>query len=144
MYEVVLKVHSLCAYVVVLSLFTSCVNSILGFFQKREYQPKDLRLHLFSLIFVHIQVLLGVILYFCSPFFSLWGGGMKSVMQNSEVRLFLVEHPVMMILSAVLITVGWSLHKKQKSSQRAFGKIALFYSLGLLAILFVIPWSRWF
>jgi hypothetical protein len=55
----------------------------------------------------------------------------------------LVEHPFGIVLGVALITIGWSLHKKQKTSQRTFGKIALFYGLGLVLILAVIPWKTW-
>lgn len=143
MYEIVLKIHSIWAFLVVLGVLFSVVNAMRGFLTRAEYTSKDLRIHLFALIFTHIQWLLGIILYFVSPLFQLWGKGAKVVMKDAAIRRILVEHPVMMFLSAVLITVGWSLHKKQKTSRGAFGKIAFFYLLGLLGLLSMIPWQRW-
>ena len=69
--------------------------------------------------------------------------GIGGVMKESYFRKMLVEHPFGVIVGVTLITIGWSLHKKQKTSQRAFGKIVLFYVLGLILILGVIPWATW-
>lgn len=103
----------------------------------------DFRLHLFGLIVTHIQLLLGAVLYFITPYFDNWSHLGAGVMKDAFLRKMLVEHPFGVVLGVTLITIGWSLHKKQKTSKKAFGKIALFYVLGLIAILGVIPWALW-
>lgn len=144
MYFTILQLHSLCAYVVLIALTIAIINASIGFFSKKEYASKDLRISLFALIFAHIQLVIGIVLYFTSPLFSSWSLGMKTITQSSHLRKLLLEHPMMVIISVTLITIGWSLHKKQKTSQRAFGKIALFYLLGLISVLVMIPWGNWF
>jgi len=44
----------------------------------------------------------------------------------------------------VLITIGWSKHKKKTDDTSKFKTIAIFYGLGLLLILSRIPWTQWF
>lgn len=144
MYQTIFNLHSLCAYVTLAVLVVATFNAIIGFFSKREYKALDLRLGLFALIFSHIQLLLGLILYMVSPLLQSWSSvGAKVIMKDSYLRKMLVEHPLMIIIAVTLITIGWSLHKKQKTSQRAFGKIAIFYLLGLIFILAMIPWGTW-
>lgn len=144
MYQTIFNLHSLCAYVTLAILVVATFNAIIGFFSKREYKALDLRLGLFALIFSHIQLLLGLILYMVSPLLQSWSNvGAKVIMKDSYLRKMLVEHPIMIIIAITLITIGWSLHKKQKTSQRAFGKIAIFYLLGLIFILAMIPWGTW-
>ena len=64
MYQLIKEVHSLSAYIVLVVLFLSTTNALIGYFTKKEtYQVKDLRLNLFALIFAHIQLLLGLLLY---------------------------------------------------------------------------------
>ena len=64
MYQLIKEVHSLSAYIVLVVLFLSATNAFIGYFTKKEsYQLKDLRLNLFALIFAHIQLLLGLLLY---------------------------------------------------------------------------------
>jgi hypothetical protein len=68
----------------------------------------------------------------------------QGAMKIPELRLTMLEHPLINIIGIVLITIGWSTHKKQESSNGKFKKIAIFYGLGLLLILSRIPWSLWF
>jgi len=143
MYSHVKTLHSYFAYFVLLILIIAVANAIIGFATNKKFASKDLRISLFGLIFTHLQLLVGLILYFVSPFgmnmiSSRGMGGM-----TSAERLLALEHPFVGILAIVLITIGWSKHKKQQTDKRAFGKIALFYGLGLLLILSRLPWSQW-
>ena len=65
------------------------------------------------------------------------------VMKNAQTRLYLVEHPFTNILAIVLITMGWSLHKRQSDPGKKFLRIAFFYGFGLLLLLSRIPWDTW-
>lgn len=64
-------------------------------------------------------------------------------MSNSALRLTSLEHPLINIIAVVLITIGWSKHKKEESNNGKFKKIALFYSIGLILILSRLPWASW-
>ena len=81
-------------------------NAFIGRFSNKPFTIKDLRISLFALIVTHIQLLIGLILYFVSPRFSAWQEGMGAVMGDSTLRLYLVEHPITNILAVVLITIG--------------------------------------
>ncbi|NER14463.1 hypothetical protein GWK08_13500 [Leptobacterium flavescens] len=145
MYETVRVLHSYWAYLALLILLFASINAVLGFSGNRDFKNKDLRISLFGLIFSHIQLLIGLVLYFVSARFAMWSEiGMGGIMKDSVSRLYLVEHPIVNILAIVLITIGWSKHKKQETSKKKFGKIGLFYTLGLILILSRIPWDVWF
>ncbi len=141
--NVILYLHSYWAYITLFALIAAIINATIGNIYKRKFAIKDLRLSLFALIFSHIQLLIGLILYFISPKFNWWKDGVGAVMKNSTYRLYLVEHPITNILAILLITVGWSLHKKQILSSKKFSRISIFYSLGLLLLLSRIPWESW-
>lgn len=132
-------IHSYWAYIVLSVLIYNVVNAIIGLTQKKEFTHKDFRLGLFGLITTHIQLLLGFLVYFI-------GGFQKGLgdMKDAPVRLLALEHPLMMIIAIVLITIGWSKHKKQVKSESKFKTFAIFYGLGLLLILARIPWGNWF
>ena len=110
LYQYINSVHSLCAYVVLIVLFLSTINALAGFFTKKEFTVKDLRLSLFTLIFSHIQLLLGLLLYAVTPRLMAWQMGAKIVMKDSLLRQLLVEHPLMNIIAVPLITIGWVKH----------------------------------
>ena len=143
MYQLIKEVHSLSAYIVLVVLFLSATNALMGYFTKKEtYQLKDLRLNLFALIFAHIQLLLGLLLYVLTPLLASWQEG-KMVMKTSLLRLLLLEHPLVMITAVVLITIGWSKHKKQDTPRAKFAKIALFYGIAFVLVLSRLPWKLW-
>ena len=144
MYSLLKNIHSYWAYLVLLILILGILNAIAGKIKGKDFESKDLRLSLFGLIFSHIQLLIGLILYFVSPWFSQWSDlGVKGVMNDAQARLYLVEHPFTNILAIVLITMGWSLHKRQSDPGKKFLRIALFYGLGLLLLLSRIPLDSW-
>lgn len=137
------NIHSYWAYIVLLMLVVAIGNALLGKFMNKSFTIKDLRISLFALIVTHIQLLIGLILYFVSPRFSAWQEGVGAVMGDASLRLYLVEHPVTNILAVVLITMGWSMHKRQAESSKKFLRIGLFYLLGTVLLLSRIPWSEW-
>lgn len=146
MYTTVQFLHSYWAYLVVLVVFLATFNALLGFFSKRDYGAKDFRISLFALIVTHIQLLIGLVLYFVSPlgFQSISANGMSTVMKDSVLRLNAVEHPTVMLIVVVLITIGYSKHKKKLVSRPKFKTLMIFYTLAFVLLLSRIPWGQWF
>jgi len=145
MYNTVKTLHSYWAYLVLLILILATINAIIKFISKKEYHAKDFRISLFTLIVMHIQLLIGFVLFFASDYLNLISEmGMGSIMKNSSLRSNIIEHPITMILVVVLITIGYSKHKKKLTSQSKFKTIAIFYTLSLLLVLAIIPWNTWF
>ncbi|GAA3632846.1 hypothetical protein [Flavivirga jejuensis] len=143
MYNIVKTLHSYWAYVVLLVLILATVNALIKTFGDKEYEAKDFRKSLFTLIVSHIQLLIGLVLYFVSPRFELWGELGGKVMSNSLARLYLVEHPLINIIAVALITIGYSKHKKKLTSKAKLKTIAVFYTIALALFLSRIPWSSW-
>ena len=144
MYSILKNIHSYWAYLVLLVLILCIFNAINGKINGKDFESRDLRLSLFGLIFSHLQLLIGLILYFVSPWFDQWTNlGMGGVMKDAQTRLFLVEHPFTNILAIALITIGWSAHKHQSDPSKKFLRIALLYGLGLLLLMSRIPWDTW-
>ncbi len=138
--EFIKTIHSYWSYLVLAILILAVVNAIIGLSSKKEFASKDLRVGLFTLIFSHIQLLIGLALYFGNGYASSING---DVMGNSDARFVIIEHPITMILAIVLITVGWSKHKKKEASNAKFKTFAIFYGIALLLVLSRIPWHIW-
>jgi len=136
-------IHSYWAYFVLALLLITIVKTILNL--KKEYTLQDVRLPLFTLIASHIQLFIGLAWYFMSPAYkSLKENGMGATMKDGATRLLAVEHPIMMILAIVFITIGFSKHKKKTTDAGKFKTLAIWYGLALVLILSRIPWSNWF
>ena len=143
MYSTIKMLHSYWAYLVVIVLIVAVINAFIGLIRKKEYNDKDFRVSLFTLIVSHIQLLLGLILYFVSPMFDMWSSMGSEVMKTAGVRLYLVEHPLINIIAIVLITIGYSKHKKKLTSSPKYKTIFVFYTLALICFLSRIPWDLW-
>ena len=143
MYQTLFSVHSFIAYAALGLLVLASINAIAGLLSKKLFTSRDRSISLIALIVCHIQLLVGLILYFVSEkgfkAFSIEGA-----MKNPELRLTMLEHPLINIIALVLITIGWSKHKKEESNNGKFKKIAVLYSIGLVLILSRLPWASWF
>ncbi len=139
LYTILQHAHSGLRYVVIALLLLA----ILRAFRKRSggslYEGKD-KLALYAFIATHVQLLLGLVLYFgLSPLVRL-EGGMKAIMGDSVTRFYTVEHLTGMLIAIALITIGYIKAKKQVELNKGWKTIGVFYSLGLLLIMLSIPW----
>jgi hypothetical protein len=141
---VIQTIHSYWAYLILVVLTLAVLKSFFGYFAKKDYDANAFRVSLLTLIVSHIQLLIGILLYFSSARFGLWSDlGLVEVMKNADLRLYLVEHPTINILAVVLITMGYSKHKKKLVSKPKYKTIAFFYSIALVLIISRIPWNVW-
>ncbi len=146
MYETLQFIHSYWAYLTLLIILLATLNAIKGLFSKGEFNHKDLRLSLFALIVTHIQIILGLLLFIFSPnaMGTIKTSGMGVVMNDAALRFSSVEHPLIMIIAVVLITIGYSKHKKKEDANAKFKTLSIFYAIALLLVLSRIPWETWF
>lgn len=138
-YEIIQKAHSGWAYLVIALLLIAVINALIGLSSKKEFTGKDRKIALFALIFTHIQLVFGFIIYFISP----RGLEVLGEMKDATARLTSLEHPLINIIAIILITIGWSRHKKLGTSNAKFKSFAIFYTIGLVLILSRIPYKLW-
>ncbi|HET8885761.1 MAG TPA: hypothetical protein VFM70_05340 [Salinimicrobium sp.] len=144
MYQTVYFIHSYWAYLVLTVLAITVIKTIQGYVLNKEYSVVDFRLALFTLITAHIQFLIGLVLYIVAPYMDAFGEvGMGGVMKDATLRLYLVEHPLIMLISIILITIGYSKHKKKLTSKPKFKTLSIFYTIALILVLSRIPWVKW-
>jgi hypothetical protein len=131
MYTGLLYAHSTLRYVVLLLLVIVIARSIVGWLNKRPYVKADNQFSLWLLIGTHTQFLVGLILYFVSPFVQFLG----STMKDPASRYWTVEHLTMMIIAIVLITVGRISHKKLTADGDKHKRLFIMNALALLIII---------
>ena len=135
--------HSYVAYAALILLIVASINAIIGMTSNKEFKDGDRKLALFALIFTHVQLLVGLVLYFNSPMVTIFDLPMGEVMKNAELRLYAVEHPLINIIAVALITVGFSKHKRATTDKAIFKSVAIMYAIGTILILSRIPWNNW-
>lgn len=132
--------HSSFRYLVLLFIILALVDAMIGLISGRSYKKQSKIFSLLALITVHIQLLVGLLLYF------LGGKGFQAIttiegfMKNEMLRFYAIEHISLMIIAIGLITVGYSKAKRQDEAKRKYKTTLLFYGIGLLIIFAMIPW----
>jgi hypothetical protein len=138
-----IDLHNLLRWILLILLLLSIYKAYVGWKNKKVFSSGDRKTWLFTLIAAHTTLLVGLYLW-------LWGtkyGMLKitipegvSIMKNKSLRFFWVEHPTMMILAVVMITLAYRVAKKPLPDQVKYGRALWLFIVALLFILVAIPW----
>lgn len=131
--------HSTLRWVILVFLIFSVITSFMKWSGKKPFTKGDKTTYLMTLIFAHLQLVIGFILFITKQWYKLFGD-MGLAMKQPVLRFFLVEHTIMMLLAIVFITIGYSTAKRAKDDVAKHKKTFIFYLIGLLLILAAIPW----
>ena len=141
MYLIFKDFHSYVAFLLLVVLMLVIVVAIYGWVKVKPYNKIVSILSLVGLGAAQSQFTIGLILYFISPLgMSNFSG---DAMKNALSRLYIAEHPLMMLLAIVLVTIGYIKTKKAKDDNSKYKNMAIYYSIGLAFILSRIPWQMW-
>ncbi|MGD1892010.1 MAG: cytochrome b [Cyclobacteriaceae bacterium] len=140
MYIGLIHLHSALRYVVVLLLIVAVLKAFAGWFGNKSYTEGDRKLALFTMISVHLQLVIGLILYFISPVVQSALANMGAAMKDTELRFWAVEHIATNIIGIILITIGYSTAKRASVDKAKFMRTAIFYLIGFVLIMSAIPW----
>ncbi len=140
MYTGLLHTHNLLRYVIVILLLINLIKSFGGWFGKKSFSASDDKLSLFLLIGSHIQLLVGLVLYFISPIVEASLSDMGNAMKEPALRFWAVEHIAAMIIGIAIITMGRIMSKKASSDLIRFRRQAIYFLLATVLIFSAIPW----
>ncbi len=122
-YSILREAHSGWRYVVFLLLIIAFVNALLSLINNKPYGAGDRKINLFTLIATHLQVVFGLVLYFVSP------------LVEAGIRYWKMEHIAMMLLAAVLVTIGNSRSKKAATDKLKHRGVMLYFGMALVIII---------
>jgi hypothetical protein len=106
----------------------------LGMINKEQFGVWDNKLSLYLLIFTHLQLLAGLIVYFASPNVRIGGG----VMADKLARYWTVEHIFGMLIAVALITIARVTSKRMAADNDKFKRLFIFNLIALVIIVAVI------
>lgn len=134
MYSGLVHAHSGLRWIALVLLGAAVIVAI-GKWQGRSgYTDGNRKLYLFTLIAIHTQLIIGLILFFISPKVNF------DLISDKLYRFYTVEHTAGMLIAIVLITIGYSRSKRAIDAVAKQRLVGIFYGLGLLLILASIPW----
>jgi hypothetical protein len=131
--EILVRSHSGLRWIALGLLIYAIFNAL----RKKDFYAKSDRLvNMFAMVSLHIQLVIGLILYFTSSKVSFVDGWMK----NQLLRFYGMEHLSLMILAIILVTIGHAKAKRSTDPAKKHKTILLFYAIGLILIIASIPW----
>lgn len=137
MYNGLLFAHSYLRYIILVLLIIVIVTSLMGLLNKKPHTSTDNKLGLFLFISTHLQLLIGLILFFVSPVVQFSGEAMK----NAATRYWLVEHNTAMLIAIVFITLARTTSKKMVDGQAKHKRMFIFNAIALVIIVLTISMS---
>ncbi len=143
MYDILLFAHSWLRWVALVLFAIVLFNSLQGMGGGKEYLKKDKTLTTSLIGTLHLQLLIGLLLYFIfSPITTNALDNMKIAMKVGAVRYWAVEHILMMVVAVVVAQVGSIMVKKTSTAKKKFKLQAIFFGIALVLILSRIPWTE--
>ena len=127
LYSILRSAHSGWRYLVLILLVLATLQALAGWMGNSSYTEANRKLNVFTLISAHIQLLIGLVLYFLSPL-------TKGPMSEAISRYWKVEHISMMIIAVVLITIGNAKSKKIADATAKHKTITIFFGIALILI----------
>ena len=113
---------------------------VAGWLLRKEKNPLDEKIAATYVLFLHLQFVIGVILYF---FLSPLTTALSSEWIKSPIyRFYNLEHPLLMFLGIAIAQWGRSVSKRAKNAHKGFRIGAIAYILSMILLLVGIPWNK--
>jgi hypothetical protein len=141
MYTILLALHSGFRWFVLTSILFTLFNAYKGWWFHKKYTAFDNYTRHATATLAHIQLALGISLYFISPVIDYFIKNFREAIHQRELRFFGLEHSSMMLLAILILTIGSIKAKRKSTDKEKFKTIALWFSLSLFILLTSIPWA---
>lgn len=132
--NILIRAHSGLRWIALLLLVVAIVNALM---KKKSgaYTASDKKINLFAMIMLHIQLLIGLVLYAISSKVNF-----EFMFQSSMNRFYGLEHAFGMLLGIILATVAYSKSKRDDNPTRQHRTVFVGYFFALILIVASIPW----
>jgi hypothetical protein len=140
-YNTLLSLHSIFRWFAFIALVIALVRAWYGWKKNLAFSNIDKKIRMLAVTGIHIQMVLGVWLYFESSIVSYFLHNFNTAVHQREIRFFGMEHITMMVIAVTLITIGSAKSRRAKTDHDTFKAITIWFGIGLLIIFFSIPWK---
>jgi uncharacterized membrane protein len=141
MHAALLHTHNLLRWVVLVAGAYAIVKAFSGLSGDKPYAVTRRATAMF-MGSVHLNLLLGLLLFLFSPTVKASMRDMAATMANKDLRFIIAEHPTLMVLAAILVTFGSIFSKGRATDAARHKSAAIFMTITLVVILAGIPWQR--
>ena len=135
LYTGILNLYNNLEFMVLFSVGITTINCFINLCQKKN-SNFNFRLSLFTLILTFIFSFFGLLIYFTNLISDYLKVSSSMVSYTGYDSVYTFQENVLNLFSLVLITIGWSLHKKHSSITKKKLRLGVFYLLGFLILYF--------
>ncbi|WP_143310548.1 hypothetical protein [Chitinophaga vietnamensis] len=140
MYAVLLFLHSVCRWLVLISLIYAIIRAFRGYSQRRPFTKTDATARQMAVNFAQLQFTIGMVLYFVSPVSRYFLMHFKAAITDTGTLFFGCIHALLMIAAVGVISTGAGVSQRSTDDHTRFSKMLLWYAIALLIILIAVPW----
>lgn len=136
MHTFLLHAHSGLRWLILVAVIIAVLKSMVGLFAGTNYTKFDKIVAVAFVGMMHLQLLIGLVLYFFYSSFVTYN------MSDPVSRFWSVEHLALMLFAVAAAQVGRSISKKTQDAQVKFRFQSIFFGMSLILMLLGIPWDR--
>jgi hypothetical protein len=139
-YAILLLIHSWVRWLFLAALLYAIGKAWYGWLRGSiSYTKGDTMLRGMTVGLNHLQILLGFVLYFQSPLIEYLRSDMQSGLQIPEVAFFGVMHITLMLIAAVVLTIGGAKARRGTTDATKFRTVAIYFTIAIVLILLALP-----
>jgi len=145
MYGFFLGLHNVTRWLVLFAAAYALYVAYSGWLGKKTYGKDARRAGGIYAGVTGVQLILGLLTMFWpgSLIMSVLGNaGFGAAMKIADVRYFLVEHPVIMLVAIGLIHMGTGIARRAPTDEAKYKRLAIFYTVATVLIIVGLPWWR--
>lgn len=132
--------HSLLRWLVLVSLVYALYRAYRGYRYQLAFTAADNAARHRAATIAHIQLVLGILLYFKSPIAAYFRQHAGTAVHQPEFLFFGLIHAVLMLTAIVVLTLGSAFTKRKTTDAAKFSTMLGWYAVALLLIFLAIPW----
>jgi hypothetical protein len=138
MYELTLVAHSLLRWLVLVAGIWAVARAAAGLAAGRAWTGADVTPGRVFAIAFDVQLVVGLLLWgVLSPFVASGLANMGATMKSADLRYWVVEHPLPMIVALALAHVGLARAKRPSATHRS---ALIFFGVALVLTILSTPW----
>ena len=137
-----LAIHTVVRWLVLVTAVIALVRALQGLNGGAVYATGAKRALSYFAMSVHLQLVLGLVLFGTSPLMRDAMKDMGAAMKNPGTRFFVAEHPTLMVGAVVAATLTGIIARRGPDEAVRHRRAAIGIALALGLILAGIPWQR--
>ena len=138
----ILALHNLTRWLVLLFALVAFVRALKGINGGVDYATGAKRALSIFVISLHLQLILGIVLFGVSPLARDAMANMGATMKDAGLRSVVVEHPTLMLLAVIIATVTGVIARRGPNDIVRHRRAAIGIAVTLGLMLAGIPWQR--